>query len=180
MRKAVLSLVAATALAGASAANAAITIGTTGTTSGTMSVTNVDSPTPNRLTFDTIGASAGTVTSFFDFSESFDSTAVFAIVTTDGMLTLEQLLPGGGGSAITQVMGTGNALTLNTGLLTPGVTYRFTYTGNLTTAGNISGNATFTAAAVPEPATWGLMLIGFGGIGLAMRRRRRPVLAQVA
>jgi hypothetical protein len=68
MRKAVLSLVAATALAGASAANAAITIGTTGTTSGTISVTNVDSPTPNRLTFDTIGASAGAVTSFFDFS----------------------------------------------------------------------------------------------------------------
>ena len=35
-------------------------------------------------------------------------------------------------------------------------------------------------AAVPEPATWGLMLLGFGGIGMAMRRRRRPALAQVA
>ena len=34
--------------------------------------------------------------------------------------------------------------------------------------------------AVPEPGTWALMLLGFGGIGLAMRRRRRPVLAQVA
>jgi hypothetical protein len=33
---------------------------------------------------------------------------------------------------------------------------------------------------VPEPATWGLMLLGFGGIGMAMRRRRRPALAQVA
>jgi hypothetical protein len=28
-------------------------------------------------------------------------------------------------------------------------------------------------AAVPEPATWGMMLIGFGMIGAAMRRRRR-------
>lgn len=28
-------------------------------------------------------------------------------------------------------------------------------------------------AAVPEPATWGMMLIGFGVIGAAMRRRRR-------
>jgi hypothetical protein len=27
--------------------------------------------------------------------------------------------------------------------------------------------------AVPEPATWGLMLLGFGGIGMALRRRRR-------
>jgi hypothetical protein len=27
-------------------------------------------------------------------------------------------------------------------------------------------------SAVPEPATWGLMLLGFGGLGYAMRRRR--------
>lgn len=37
-----------------------------------------------------------------------------------------------------------------------------------------------TIAAVPEPATWGLMLVGFAGVGMAMRRRRRPALAQVA
>ena len=30
-----------------------------------------------------------------------------------------------------------------------------------------------TAAAVPEPGTWAMMLLGFGGVGLAMRRRRR-------
>jgi hypothetical protein len=34
-------------------------------------------------------------------------------------------------------------------------------------------------AAVPEPATWAMMMLGFGAIGLAMRRRR-PALAQVA
>lgn len=28
------------------------------------------------------------------------------------------------------------------------------------------------APALPEPATWAMMLIGFGGIGLALRRRR--------
>ncbi|MEO7411428.1 MAG: PEPxxWA-CTERM sorting domain-containing protein, partial [Sphingomicrobium sp.] len=28
-------------------------------------------------------------------------------------------------------------------------------------------------AAVPEPSTWAMMLIGFGGVGVAMRRRRR-------
>ena len=32
--------------------------------------------------------------------------------------------------------------------------------------------ANFNVAAVPEPATWAMMLIGFGGIGLAMRRRK--------
>ena len=34
--------------------------------------------------------------------------------------------------------------------------------------------------AVPEPATWAMMLLGFGGIGMSMRRRRQPVLAQIA
>jgi hypothetical protein len=33
-----------------------------------------------------------------------------------------------------------------------------------------------SGAAVPEPATWGLMLLGFGGLG-AMLRRRRAALA---
>ena len=36
--------------------------------------------------------------------------------------------------------------------------------------------------AVPEPGTWGMMLMGFGAAGFAMRRRRRDgsKLAQVA
>lgn len=32
-------------------------------------------------------------------------------------------------------------------------------------------NATLAAAAVPEPATWGLLLVGFAAVGGAMRRR---------
>ena len=31
-----------------------------------------------------------------------------------------------------------------------------------------------TVPAVPEPGTWAMMRLGFGGIGLALRRRRRP------
>ena len=36
--------------------------------------------------------------------------------------------------------------------------------------------------AVPEPATWAMMLIGFGATGFAMRRTRRklPAFAQLA
>lgn len=33
------------------------------------------------------------------------------------------------------------------------------------------------AAVVPEPATWGLMIVGFGAVGAAARARRRPALA---
>ena len=32
-----------------------------------------------------------------------------------------------------------------------------------------------SVAAVPEPATWAMMLLGFGGMGLAMRQRRSAV-----
>ena len=44
----------------------------------------------------------------------------------------------------------------------------------LTFTGNIN------APAVPEPATWGLMIMGFGGIGMTLRRRRQRVLQQLA
>jgi len=36
---------------------------------------------------------------------------------------------------------------------------------------------TFGVPAVPEPATWALMLLGFGGIGLAMRRQNQAASA---
>ena len=36
------------------------------------------------------------------------------------------------------------------------------------------GSLTF---AVPEPATWGLMIVGFGMVGLTARRRNRAVVA---
>ena len=36
-----------------------------------------------------------------------------------------------------------------------------------------------TAAGVPEPATWAIMLAGFGGLGVAMRSRRRQPFAAI-
>jgi hypothetical protein len=38
--------------------------------------------------------------------------------------------------------------------------------------GSYSGTATFSALAVPEAATWTMMLAGFGLLGATMRRRR--------
>lgn len=35
--------------------------------------------------------------------------------------------------------------------------------------------ASLSLSAVPEPSTWAMMLFGFGGIGLAMRRRKRAI-----
>ncbi|QXQ08680.1 PEPxxWA-CTERM sorting domain-containing protein [Sphingosinicellaceae bacterium] len=43
------------------------------------------------------------------------------------------------------------------------------------TAGLPSQFLTFEVAGVPEPATWAMLIIGFGLVGSAMRRR--PVVA---
>lgn len=49
--------------------------------------------------------------------------------------------------------------------------------------GQGSSNAQIFAtgvASVPEPATWAMMLVGFFGVGAAMRRRPKAALMQVA
>lgn len=37
--------------------------------------------------------------------------------------------------------------------------------------GNFNGTANLTMVAVPEPTTWGMMLLGFVGLGYTVRRR---------
>ena len=41
----------------------------------------------------------------------------------------------------------------------------------------VSLNVSFGDAAVPEPGTWAMMLLGFGAVGVALRRGRKPKLA---
>ena len=59
-----------------------------------------------------------------------------------------------------------------------GANYNFSSNAN-DVAGPILDNVSLTMAsapvggAVPEPATWGMMILGFGVVGGAMRRRRR-------
>ncbi|WP_120716539.1 FxDxF family PEP-CTERM protein [Tsuneonella amylolytica] len=49
-----------------------------------------------------------------------------------------------------------------------------TINGRSRGAGSYGGDLSFVpTAAVPEPATWALMLLGFAGIGVTMRRRRK-------
>lgn len=42
----------------------------------------------------------------------------------------------------------------------------------LTISGDAAVRATFSETVVPEPATWAMMVSGFGLVGVAMRRRR--------
>lgn len=43
-----------------------------------------------------------------------------------------------------------------------------------------SSRASISSSAVPEPATWAMMLVGFAGVGASMRRRRSGLLRQAA
>ena len=96
------------------------------------------------------------------------------------------------GSTTLQALLTGSVQSLNNGSVfidfdnTP---QSFTYNGGSFTfaVNDVSVSASGIAQilsgqiqAVPEPATWGMMLLGFAGIGMALRRRRSPALAQIA
>jgi hypothetical protein len=52
-------------------------------------------------------------------------------------------------------------------------------TGKEISATGEAPSGTVLTTAVPEPATWGVMLVGFGAIGASMRgaRRRQAALA---
>jgi hypothetical protein len=54
------------------------------------------------------------------------------------------------------------------------------YQGITGQPGSAEGFITRVVPPVPEPATWAMMLLGFGGISVAMRRRRQPRTAQTA
>ena len=53
-------------------------------------------------------------------------------------------------------------------------TLTFAAVGTSDSLGGYLDNIRLTAA-VPEPSTWAMMLIGFGAIGFSMRRRRKTL-----
>lgn len=76
------------------------------------------------------------------------------------------------------VDGNGLAFTTAAGVsanlfVTNGTSYRINTQGAGLLTGLVTAQATPVAAAVPEPGTWAMMLLGFGAIGMAARRRRR-------
>jgi len=186
MRRFMTALAGVTALSAASAANAAITLGATGTDpNSTFVVSPPDNVgIPETVAFRQQTDANGSYTSFFDFSNSQTGFYNFLLGTSTlgATVTFGKLLSDGGVTVLQTVTGTSNSLTLMTGTLAPNTTYRFSFNSNYPTGGGVTtGNASFyVAAGVPEPATWGLMLLGFGGMGMVLRRRRKAVLAQIA
>ena len=60
--------------------------------------------------------------------------------------------------------------------VTNDTSYRVNTQGAGLLTGLVTANATTVAAAVPEPSTWMLMLLGMAGVGFSMRRKSNQTL----
>ena len=193
MRKLVIGLLGATALTfGATAASAAVSID-----AGTTVLTSSPNVQNGGQTFDfgyTDSSSGNPFTEILNFSNTLagvysitlSTTAVSSASDIDFFSSADCagcgiFLSGGDIVGMLQLGAdidnddVNEDYRLDTGLLADG-SYTLTFVGR--GSGSFGGAVAFSA--VPEPSTWGMMLLGFGAVGFAMRRRRRPALLQVA
>lgn len=173
---------------------AALMVGTAASAAVTVTApTNLTDPNPQ--TPSSIATADGTTTIEFGLNatgNSFSSAFTFENdvaglynffigTSTDGLLFTDVTITGGGTTttfappSATVIQAFGLNLLANT-------PYTVNINGTSTaSAGAFSGNVTIhEVPAVPEAATWAMMLLGFGGMGLAMRSRRSLALAQIA
>ena len=80
-----------------------------------------------------------------------------------------------GSIAIEEVLGDPNETRALNNFQVGAGTFTLNIQGNPGTQnGSLGGTVAFQSmAAVPEPGTWAMMLLGFGAIGFSMRRRRQ-------
>jgi hypothetical protein len=177
MRKLVLGLAGAAALAISSAAGAQVSLDDCSMV--------CDGPTTlgseTTIGFTEAGLATPTFTEWLTFTN--DLAGVYAITldtSSTGIDFTSAVLSGPGGPyELNEEFDNGIAefWQLSSLFLEAG-TYTLTIDGDNDSTGSLGG--TVTINAVPEPGTWAMMLLGFGAAGYAMRRRRVPVLAQAA
>jgi hypothetical protein len=189
MKTLAVALAGAVALALPSAANATLTITapTTVTVSSANQIssiewridftdTNNDSPFSDTVSWNNDEAGVywfRVITNAFQGAngpDDVDITAAF--ITGTGILSPINLLANPGNTDLTELYELAN-LGLTAG------TFTLTVEGTRGANPEIGGHV--DATGVPEPATWMLMLLGFGAIGFGARRsRRKAALAQLA
>jgi hypothetical protein len=183
MRNILYTALGAAALASASIGNAATIV--VGATNGIGSSSTVNGALQSTVAWTTNTFPSGNFSGWLEFTN--DTAGLYQVVvstSTPGAVIGSASLDGLGGGAPHLGSITGNLTnSLTLGPISPVAAgaYRFTFGGSApATGGVVTGNLTFQLVPVPEPATWAMMLVGFAGIGFAMRRRRQPFLAQVA
>lgn len=187
MRKVLMAAGAILSLAMASAANATVTVGST-------NLLYTETTAGNQTDVSYHGAvSPPSFTRYLDFTDSlsglYDVTLTTAGPTTDFTSALIclgtlQCTSGTAVGVLSEIVdsSSGEYWALN-GLNLAAGTYSLWITGTVhprTAVGGLGGDIFITA--VPEPATWAMMLLGFLGVGFAVSRRRKtvPALLQLA
>jgi PEP-CTERM motif len=210
MRKLLLGLIGASALAISSAANAVVILPGAPLTPGSDPSTsflvsgNINSG-PISATIGHTGIPLGAFTDLFQFTIPQTGTGSGSITTTvdvgdflgvtdlditsvvvNGLTAIETLRDIDGIICFAEGVGTCGAtetFALSNVPIASGILNTITVTGTSRGLGSYGGNLTFSPAqtpGVPEPATWAMMLLGFGGIGWQFRRRRTATLPQFA
>jgi hypothetical protein len=198
MRKLLLGVAGATALIMASAASATITV--TGSTNlNSPDPCSAGCPTTNNppavvttggtttISYGTNPTTSGAFTGSFTFTNTL--TGLYSIVV--GTSTPGATITAASLTGISGTVGTYNLSPLPSAQpsLAPTIiaagNYMFSFTGigpndanGIPLTSVVNGNVSISA--VPEPGTWALMILGFGAIGMTMRRKRQPALAQLA
>src|SRR5438067_5886819 len=164
MRKVVLSLIGGSALLLASAANATISIVGCDSNLNSCSFSNSLSPLQSTLAWEDSNVSSPTFSSFIDFSNDVGGNYWLSLTTStpDLLFTSLSVTPITGSGSITYAGLPTSSITLLPGSLGIG-SYHLSFGGNSPSGGAESGNLTFRPA-VPEPATWAMMLLGFGAM----------------
>jgi hypothetical protein len=167
------ALTAGCAMALSAPAQAAITVNAPGTT------VSYGLPTGNELDFSLGYEETGLSNPFeavLDFTNTLAGVYAFTLSTSSSAVNFTSALITGGtlGSPVslnlTSDVGPNEYWSLSNLALDAG-NYVLTIQGTNTGAGSLAGNVAF--AAVPEPATWALMILGFGLVGGALRRKER-------
>ena len=150
--------------------------------------------------FSSNGSSSGVVTGLNDSTSAYGVADTMTFLLTHPVQAIGATInwdPDGGDNVIISAYNSSNvlldSLSLNGpkgNIVTPNVFYGFEESssdissfkltdGYVATIGDIytGGNL---VSAVPEPATWAMMLFGFGCVGWTMRSKRRQVSARIA
>jgi hypothetical protein len=164
------TLAVASALALSGAANAAVTVD--GTSIENVDIADLDGTT--AISYSEAGLARDSFSEFLTFSNSIAGLYSITLDTSSANVDFTSAVLTGAEGPFTLTKGFDNGTAEfweKSNFLLGSGQYTLTINGQNSGTGSLAGTITI-GQAVPEPATWAMMLFGFGAIGFAMRRRK--------